>query len=99
MATKEQIQVAVNNPEWQKFRKSLKGLPTETKVRRLRDYYELADTHYFESMFGTHAVESCNVCIRVDNYVKALCRGGQLNAGQSLDTMLKRDWKAQIKKA
>lgn len=40
----------------------------------------------------------CDVCVRLDNYIKALCRGGQLYPGESLETVLNQDWKPRIKR-
>jgi hypothetical protein len=67
MATKAEIAEAVNDEEWQKFRLSLKGTSTETKLRKLREYLD-ANT----------AERDENVILRVDNYLKALARGGQI---------------------
>jgi hypothetical protein len=66
MATKAEIAEAVNDDEWQKFRLSLKGTSTETKLRKLREYLDGGDDTL--------------VVIRVDNYLKALARGGQIEA-------------------
>jgi hypothetical protein len=55
---------AVNDVEWQTLRISLKGLPTEEKLSRLRKY------------IGEDASHEAKV--RVTNYVYALKRGGQL---------------------
>lgn len=55
---------AVNNSKWQIFRKSLKGLSTETKLIQLKNWIR------------THNTEQDK--IRVTNYVNALKRGGQI---------------------
>lgn len=57
---------AVDDEDWQRFRVSLKGLPTAEKLRRLR----LA---YLERYNEEEVMR-----IRVDNYLKALARGGQV---------------------
>jgi hypothetical protein len=41
---------------------------------------------------------NCDICIRVDNYLKALARGGQLESGVSLEKALEADWKLTIRK-
>lgn len=51
--------------EWQMFRVSLKGLDTKTKLFCL-DWYLEHSTYEFTP-------------VRVDNYIGALVRGGQLN--------------------
>ena len=57
---------AVDNEQWQRFRISLKGLTTEEKIKRLEDYME-----------GNFDKEELRLrLIRVDNYLKALARGG-----------------------
>jgi hypothetical protein len=35
---------------------------------------EPTDPHFWSNV----DIEDCDVCIRVDNYIKALCRGGQI---------------------
>ena len=72
-ANSRRIAEAVDDEKWQEFRVSLKGLSTEDKIRRLRSY----------DWNGEHEGEEadCDTCIRIDNYIKALCRGGQLAAG------------------
>jgi hypothetical protein len=59
-----EVQEAVADPEWQQFRLSLKGETTKYKLAALRLY------------FVENAGEA--VRIRVDNYLKALARGGQI---------------------
>lgn len=62
--TRDEIMQAVNDPKWQEFRLSLKGLPTYRKLIMLDEYLK---TH-------TARVDK----VRVDNYINALLRGGQL---------------------
>lgn len=84
MSTKEEIRRAVDNQEWQIFRISLKGKPTARKLELLRQYFE--EKVNGDVLDGTDSYD--DVCVRVDNYIKALCRGGQLYAGESLETAL-----------
>ncbi len=80
----EKVKKACDDTEWQEFRKSLKGTTTETKLKLLCEYYiDNIDprTHAGIEPCGLE----CDVCLRVDNYLKALCRGGQLYAGTDLD--------------
>lgn len=53
---------AISDPAWQEFRKSLKGLPTTTKLRRLRNWRR------------SHPGQKSN--IQVTNYINALKRAG-----------------------
>jgi hypothetical protein len=96
-ATSRRIAQAVDDEEWQEFRVSMKGVATEGKLVMLQDYYE--------AMFCDHRHEepvsldlNCDICIRVDNYLKALARGGQLESGVSLEKALEADWKLTIRK-
>jgi hypothetical protein len=65
--TQQEIQDAVKNEDWQEFRKSLKGLPTEDKLEEL-----------FEYLCTRTDIPFATAQIRVDNYINALLRGGQL---------------------
>lgn len=65
-AASRRIAEAVDNEAWQEFRVSLKGKPTLTKIAELSWYY-----HYGPDDWETRK-------IRVDNYLKALARGGQV---------------------
>lgn len=60
------IASAVDNQGWQEFRVSLKGLTTREKLSRLKAYLNN----------GPGARDTRQV--RVDNYLKALARGGQV---------------------
>jgi hypothetical protein len=60
----KEIQDAVKDPQWQAFRKTLKGLSTSVKLRRLRQYAK-------ENQ-GRRAQ------VQVQNYINALKRGGQI---------------------
>ena len=84
-----QIWKAVNNEHWQSVRVSMKGTTTQEKLNTCRTYY---------IMYAPVQTEEREVDIRIDNYLKALCRGGQLHAGSGLDKALKTDWNLEIRK-
>jgi hypothetical protein len=102
--TSRRIAAAVDDEEWQQFRLSLKGISTQDKLDALRAYYEeravLDQTQHsvddFHQERGWSAV--CWVCIRIDNYLKALARGGQLERGVSLKQALAWNWNFKIRK-
>ena len=58
-----EIKPAISDPEWQRFRLSLKGLSTETKLERLAQW----------------PIRDRQDQVRVWNYLNALKRGGQLD--------------------
>ena len=67
---------AVKDDRWQSFRLSLKGVSTETKLQRLHEY-------------RTSSMKKGNLPeverLRIDNYINALLRGGQLvRSGQQI---------------
>lgn len=65
----DEILKAVKNDAWQRFRMTLKGLSTESKLEALEGYVKRREDK------GTYTrVER----VRVDNYINALLRGGQL---------------------
>lgn len=66
----QQIAEAVKNDEWQAFRRSLKGQTTENKLIWLRARYAGIREKYARVPWE----EKC----RIDNYINALKRGGQL---------------------
>lgn len=89
----KRIAKAVDNEGWQEFRVSMKGKSTQEKVYMLKKYYE-QEGH-------VRKVEewiNCDICVRVDNYIKALCRGGLLYSGESLHVALETQWELAIKK-
>jgi hypothetical protein len=71
----------VKDPAWQKFRESLKGLPTTEKLDRLAAYrkvhYRVGSNADLDDMDWTPLSRAHQV--RIDNYINALRRGGQLN--------------------
>jgi hypothetical protein len=64
-ATHQQIDKAVSASDWQKFRKSLKGLSTSTKLQKLSNW--VSKKH-----------DSKKAKLQASNYRGALRRGGQL---------------------
>lgn len=92
-ANSRRIAQAVDDEEWQQVRLSMKGISTNEKLMTLRWYYGYGD---HQSIWKE--CTDCDVCIRIDNYIKALCRGGQLNSGESLKTVLAVEWKPTIRK-
>jgi hypothetical protein len=78
-ATSRRIAQAVDNEEWQKFRLSMKGVATRHKLDMLVDYYD--DNVVYNDSVTQQEIE--DVKIRIDNYIKALCRGGQLEPGMT----------------
>lgn len=90
MASINRVHEAVNNEEWQSFRRSLKGISTRDKLEKLCEYY--LDNAPHISSFDLEPCGDCDICIRVDNYIKALCRGGQLYAGENLLKMIEQQF-------
>lgn len=91
MTTRERIQEAVADPEWQKFRLSMRSKPTATKLDMLEKYYDatarIIDNYITcpDSSLGEIEHLQENLKIQIDNYIKALCRGGQLEPGMTFD--------------
>ena len=69
--SRKEIDIAINDDKWQAFRRSLKGLPTRDKLESLSDYLNV------ELDQGMSI--DVDKQIRVDNYINALKRGGQLD--------------------
>lgn len=100
--TSRRIAKAVDDYEWQMFRHGLKGTTTEAKLFSLKDYWNSnLHGHVIKKSDASWGVDvlayDCDICIRIDNYIKALCRGGQLYAGESLFTALDAAWNLKIK--
>lgn len=73
--TKHEVRVyAVENPEWQKFRLSLKGISTEVKLDSLAALRTKMLQTDNESELPDVLERTWQVCI--DNYLQALHRGG-----------------------
>lgn len=67
--TKEEVQAyCVMHGDWQHFRRSLKGLPTEVKLDQLAKWYDRRVD-----------MQPRMTTVQVDNYINALKRGGQLD--------------------
>lgn len=73
--TQAEISQAVNDAAWQRFRKSLKGLSTSQKLEHLEMYCQRREKD------GNRLSRMDQV--RVDNYINALLRGGQLKRGMA----------------
>jgi hypothetical protein len=91
----ERVLEAVRDPEWQKFRKSLKGMDTASKLNNLRDWYN--DRPHTHEPSGTER-HTCKPCVQLDNYLKALARGGQIHAGINIVAAVGWDWNLRIRK-
>lgn len=70
-------QFCVFDESWQKFRLSLKGLPTEHKLNRLHEYRE--GIMLYNSAHMGEAYLPRRHQVQIDNYINALKRGGQLD--------------------
>lgn len=108
-ANSRRIAEAVDNEDWQKLRLSLKGRSTQNKLYMLEDYWNEGYFHFNlggvcrwsrngDCTLVVDEKEWENYQIRIDNYIKALCRGGQLFAGESLETVIAANWEPKIKK-
>lgn len=71
------VYLALDHYEWQVFRVSMKGLTTQEKIFMLCQWFgdHCIDT---EDKTVSDEIYKRNKC-RVDNYIGALIRGGQLN--------------------
>lgn len=69
--TQAEIAEAVNDDQWQAFRRSLKGTSTRHKLLELIWYMS-------RNKINQEGDVSRVVEVRVDNYINALLRGGQL---------------------
>lgn len=87
--TMQQIWDAVADDHWQSVRISMKGVSTQRKLEICEEYY---------SYHAGTQTEKREVDIRIDNYLKAICRGGQLYAGSGLDKALELNWNLPIRK-
>lgn len=97
--TSRRIAQAVDDEDWQRYRLSMKGKPTDVKIQMLEHYfysmkhasmdYTLATLYSDKAMVN---IVDCDICIRIDNYIKALCRGGQLEAKLDLAKVINANW-------
>ncbi len=62
----------VQAPSWQRWRLSMKGLPTHKKLQKLLEWRDMHIVR--ETGFITRRTE-----VQIDNYLGALRRGGQLD--------------------
>jgi hypothetical protein len=103
MATRTQIRIALENPDWVQFRELLKGKSTKDKLDLLHEH--MYDWQYFGHSYldgqeawsqhvhdKTTGPKPCMLCIRVDQYLKGLVRGGQLKTGTTLQYMVDHNW-------
>lgn len=95
MTYAERVREACSSNEWQEFRKDLKGTSTETKLERLADYYLNTAPHC--KYMDLEPCGQCDICVQCDNYIKALCRGGQLYPGESLWTVFETQFQVGTK--
>jgi hypothetical protein len=102
MTYAQRVREAVDDEEWQEFRRSLKGMDTASKLNNLRDWYnDRPHTHVTQEFPGgtaTHGRDTCKPCIQLDNYLKALARGGQLPRGVGIVDAAVWDWNLRILK-
>lgn len=66
---------AEDTEDWQRFRVAMKGLTTQEKLGMLNNYFEK-----FVDRTTDGNVEWPKYKCRIDNYIGALVRGGQLNS-------------------
>jgi len=71
--TTHEISEAVEDEEWQRFRKKLKGLQTSEKLDKLYARLEQVLITSSRDVFRKYEVQ-------IDNYLNALRRGGQLDS-------------------
>lgn len=72
--SKTEVQEAINDYEWQKLRKELKGKSTEEKYDMLLAYYVKTKCAILRK--GDSQAELRKLQVRITNYVTALSRGG-----------------------
>ena len=75
---REAVYFSAGAEDWQKFRVSQKGFDTNTKLARLEYRFSTYNTKFM--LWEIDAREWQDEQIRIDNYVGALVRGGQLNS-------------------
>lgn len=68
--TREEIDSAIRDDAWQRFRVSMLGQTVETRYYRLRQWIE---DHRYPSVHGYRQAQ-----IQVANYINALKRGGMV---------------------
>lgn len=75
-AVRQAVYLAADAPKWQLFRVSMKGLTTEAKIFMLEQWLSQNSTSKPDTSRSIREIDR----IRVNNYIGALRRGGQLNA-------------------
>jgi hypothetical protein len=74
----DEVQVhCVQDEAWQKFRKTLKGMPTTLKLDRLEAW--IYTNTLVEEGASSHLIKGRKIQVQVSNYINALKRGGQLS--------------------
>lgn len=73
----DQIWEAIKDDRWQAFRISLKGIPTTDKLLKLDTYLMQAAMRNKCTIEELHLKDWKEKC-RIDNYINAILRGGQL---------------------
>ena len=72
--TQSEVQdYCTNDPEWQRFRNTLKGIPTTKKLEMLR----IRRACILDGEGTQTPTRRC--VVQCDNYINSLKRGGQLN--------------------
>ena len=74
----ERVLKAVDDPVWQEFRLSLKGKDTRDKLRLLMVFWRKDSSN--------------KRALQIDNYLKALARGGQLYPGANFHQFIASGW-------
>lgn len=75
----------VQDAEWQRYRRAMKGESTEKKLDMLEQWRLLEENDNREIVGRAHIGMRCQC--QIDNYINALKRGGQLN----MDLTIKRE--------
>lgn len=88
--TQEEKREAIKDEEWQELRLALKGTRTHEKLDKLRIYYE--------QCVENGEQDKRKGMIIIDNYLKALARGGQLYAGVDVIWAISLNFKLEIKR-
>ena len=78
--SRDEIQAAVGDAEWQSLRKKLKGKSLEIKYAMLEGYYN-ETLHRLRLHNADESIEIRLLQVRVTNYVTALSRCGLIKVG------------------
>lgn len=79
---REAVYESATAEEWQKFRVSLKGFNTQYKLAKLEYRYDYMQRQFAEGEINEDELHREE--IRIDNYIGALRRGGQLDANYNV---------------